>query len=218
MINYWPTKVSQKTIRLLNLWIEKRTCLGHRPPYVPQERKNHVFHVRCDEETGRSIIEIEILEGVCGIPGTLPPRWNDVEEFGMAFLDLGKEEQLVILAAEDPFEEFEKPGAWTQFLKDSRIYRQSLFEQQLEEAMVKLQHLCERRDLVKVMGRRGKELYGWKAIAAYLRRSLPVTLKMARNLGAPVTLIGGKPYTTEERLSEWFDEMVRRKPYWKRGR
>ncbi len=61
----------------------------------------------------------------------------------------------------------------------------------------------------------GRELHGWKEISAFLKKSVPTAMKLAREQRAPITLLGKTPFTTAEKLEKWMDSLIEKEPYWK---
>jgi len=214
MINEWRGRVSGKTVRLFNRWVEKVACQGYHSHSIPETGQKFIF-VR-KRVRGKLVFDIEILSGISPPSGGTPrpKEWTDVDEFGITFLDLSKKNQKIILGAEDPYKELEGRGKWREFIRSLGFRSQKDYESALRKAMVRLQHMLEKKDLVPVM-RGERELHGWQEIADFLQRGILVTRMLATEYGLPVALLGKTPYSTEEKLRVWMEELVENHPIWK---
>jgi hypothetical protein len=213
MKNNWKKAVSDKTIELLLAWTERKTCGGKRSS-TPRIEKRYLFKLQRDKNN-RLIVRSEILEGhTQGISRSRSnnQHWDKIDEFGMAFLDLTEQEQLVIMANIDPYDELQTKEKWREFLSEAKIYRQQYFEILLTNAMFRLQRLCEKRGLVNKMAIKN-ELWGWPAIKRYIGISIPTLIEMSKDGTIPITLIGRQPYTTEDILDKWKIERITKVPY-----
>lgn len=213
MKNEWPNLVSNGTIRLFNRWMEKKTCGGLRGAHIPQIEERHVFNHFYDKN-GKLKVKITILEGICTERSTKPQEnWTDVDEFNVCFYDLSEKQQEIVVAYEDPFDEFTDRRKWDDFLF-MNSWSQVHYGKLLKETMTRLQELTEQRGLSRRMDK-SKELHGWDAIANFLKKSVPTVVRLAKEFKMPVTLLGGMPYTTEAKLEEWKEKLLERQPFWK---
>ncbi len=224
MENLWPGRVADRTVALFNRWLERHISQGLHSTFITHSESRTLF--QRSTERGRSCWKLILLEGYVGIRGTIPPRWTDVDEFGIAFNEeMESFDRMMILAAEDPFDEFhilvdgervKNREPFKLFLERARVHKESKFDKLLELAMVALQQLLEKRRLVKEM--RGEhEIHGWKMISEYLGVHEITALKWARDpeMKLPVSLMGSRPFTTEERLDEWMVKKLNDDPLWK---
>lgn len=211
IVNLWGKQVSDRTVSLLNRWIERRMSNGLRSAFLPQPETRLVLHKRYDKH-GVVRYDEEVREGMCVEKSTAPKPWTDADECGMTFLKLPQIDRMVIEAAADPLNKYMHSRDWKRFLRNSRIHKQRIFDEMLTRAMVRLQQALERKGLVKKMT--GQiELHGWKEIAKCLKVSVSTAITLAKEHGAPVTLLGGTPYTTAERLTEWKQSLFNKKPF-----
>ena len=218
MDNLWPGRVSDKTVRLFNRWMENFMNQGLRSTFIPNEEERSVWSFFTDRN-GKRMINIDVLRGYVGISDTShrEKHWTDVDELGVIFHEeLPLEDQVVILASEDPHHELDEREKWNWFLRRAKIGTQRNFDVVLERAVTLLQQLLAKRGIVKEM--KGEhELHGWKAIAKKIRRGVSTTIAIAKNPEErmPVTILGSQPFSTEERLDEWLAKKFTEKPYWK---
>jgi len=47
------------------------------------------------------------------------------------------------------------------------------------------------------------KLIGWQEIADFIEKSIPTTMKLARELKAPITMMAGTPFSTTGKLGRW---------------
>jgi hypothetical protein len=109
--------------------------------------------------------------------------------------------------------ELKEEKTWNQFLVRSKIGSNAQFDRLLTKAMVHLQRESEKKGLSKAMKH---EIRGWGKIAKRLNMSITTAQKIAKDETArmPITLIGGVPVTTEEKMSKWLDDLIENRPYW----
>ena len=140
--------------------------------------------------------------------------WNDTNEFDMVFTKLEKILQLTIIAFVDPFNELAYKKQWRAFLKQTKIKNDRVFNKLLKKGFLELQEGLEKKGMVQRM-KNEKSLHGWKAIAKFMQKSIPTTKKLARKYKAPVTMLGGNVYSTEEKILKWLNSLITNKPYYK---
>lgn len=209
--NEWRDLVNDKTVRLLNRWIEQYISTVIKPAYMPREAQRSVYFKTYNRH-GIACFRVEVMEGIDAVRSTKPREFTDVDEFGYAFRELDFLEQIAILSYADPFLEFETRQEWRDYLTTFGIERDhGAF---LRRSMVSLQKWAEKRGLVKpVEG----EIRGWKSIASFMGRSIPTVMKMAKDptLKMPVAMILGEAVTTEEKLRQFLNELIQKQPIWK---
>jgi hypothetical protein len=205
ILNRWPDKVSDKAISLLNRWIEYYAGNICNSPFVPTEAKRYLFKKSIDVE-GKCIFRVEILEGIDNSRSTAPREVSKMIEFGFAFRSLSDMDQLIILAQADPFDELNTKESWSKFLIDYKIGNNGDFNRLLIMALVDLQTILEKKKLVEIMTR---DLRGWRRIADYLNVSVPTAKKYTRELGLPISMLGGSVFSSEEKIDVWKERVFK---------
>lgn len=221
MENLWPSRVSHKTIRLLNRWVERHCTQGLRSTYRIHDEERHVVE-KFRDQFGYEKLQTYILRGFVGIDkgkGYTERPWTDLDEFGAVFnAELPEVDRMVILAAEDPCGELEDARSWKQFLRISGIKKRKTFEEMLTRAMALLQQILERRGIVPTISDE-VELHGWKAIGDELGVTEQTVAQWARDpdMRLPISVLGKRPYTTKRRIDEWKRNRLEEMQIWKGG-
>lgn len=205
VLNRWKDKVSDKLLNLLEKWTERRICLIH-GAYLPTEGTRYIFK-RFYNKLDQLCFRTEVIEGIDDSRSTAPRKFTQVDEFGYAFRDLSDYDQIIILSYVDPLRELDDKDSWSSFLKCLNISNNGAYERILTEAMTKLQYICEEKGLVDKME---GELRGWKAIATFLKRSIPTVRRYAEEYDMPVSLIGGDVVIMKDDLYDWWRNILKK--------
>ena len=214
LVNSWPDRVCNGTLRLLHRWLEWRALRGFRASFVSGIEQRQVYHKEYNKN-GQVIYRIEVREGRCEGRGSrfIEKAWTGLDEFNITFLGLSEQDQTVILAAADPLDKFKSKDDWKRFMRKARIWKQMLFDDLLKDAMPKLQILLEQKGMVRIMSMEG-ELRGWGAIGDYLKVSEPKAQRLAEEEELPVWLLGRTPVSTKKKLDKWMESLSKVK-LWK---
>lgn len=214
IVNRWKDFVSDGTISLLSRWIEYYIYSQmHSAAKLPTEGRRHLFK-KGYNRLEQVIYRIEILEGLETSRSTAPKQFTELDEFTFAFRSIEKIEQVAILAYVDPLDELKSEMDWKSFLYENAYRSNADFDRMLTKSMVDLQKSCERRKLSKIMK---QEIKGWDKISSRLDMTIPTVIKLSKDpeLQMPITMLGKIPITTEDKLSEWLNERIEKRPCWK---
>lgn len=202
--------IQEKTISLLNKWLESHLRSMMKSAFLPKESQRFVFELG-HSKTGKATYHVHILEGLEFIRSTAPRIFTDADELGFTFRDLSEEDQLLILAYFDPFMEFQDEQDWKTFLIQHGIRKKH--KEYSIEALLRLQDLLQIKGIIKMA--EGETLRGWSQIADYLDMSVPSAMKLAREKKLPCSIVGGTIVTTKARLDAWLEAQIDAHPYYK---
>ena len=209
----------KRILVLMNLWLVRKSKTLIRVPQLGKLEQRVIF---TRKRNAQGIIEISetIIGGFVINKGDgsknriYIERWDDVNEFDMVFTSIDEILQQVVIAFMDPFNALAYKKQWAMFLKQIEIKNNQIYNKLLKKGFLELQKELERKGMVKRM-KNEKSLHGWKAIAGFLNKSIPTTKMLARKYKAPMTLLGGNAYSTEEKILKWLNSLVVNKPYYK---
>jgi len=203
--NVWNASVDDRTIDLLEAWIERRIRNGSaRTAYLPSEVERWEVKKRYNKK-GMALFDFIYRSGLDFSRSTRPKESDNVEVFGVdCFLELPEEDRIIILAHADPFGEFDNihDESWINFLKSMDISNNGKYQKRLEESMMRLQKKCEDCHLSKQIFN-NDILETWAAIASFMRRSIPTVIRMHKEEGLPVAIIGGVATSRKSILEDY---------------
>jgi hypothetical protein len=207
--NTWPG-VSNKTVLLLEQWVERRISNLVKSSYMPYEARRFVF-TKGYNKFGRAIFRVTVLEGIDFIRSTKFKEFTSVDEFAYAFLGLDRDDRLIILSYIDPFDEIKGISEWKVYLGEMGIVKNH--EGRLLDAMRNLQYLAEQRGIVPSMT---GILKGWNEISRFIGCSVPKAVAMARELKLPISYVGGEVWAVKDKLEEAVLQHMENHRFWKR--
>lgn len=205
--NKWKDFIDDKTINLLEAWIERRIRNGTpKTAYLPNEVQRFEVQKKTNKN-GTALFSFIEHTGLDFSRSTRPKECDSVEVFGInCFRSLNQDDQIIILSYADPFDEFKNihDEDWLYFLQSMCFRKNSEYERELENSMRKLQKRCEECDLVRQIFD-DDVVETWNDIAAFLRRSVPTAIKMYKEDGLPVAIIGGVATSRKSLLENYMN-------------
>jgi hypothetical protein len=211
--NLWTDTVSDETMSYLERSINRRVCSLVKHPWTPNEVERTIATKKYSVN-GLAIFEFAIVQGMDTSRNTRPRKVDNVDIFWYdVFLNIEEYERIAILIHADPFSEFSNlltcQSCFTEF------YGKEIYGKTLGIAMKKLQRLSEIKKLVTPMNIDADDgLWTWASISKYLRRSIPTTMKMAKQDKLPIIYMGGIAYTTKSQLDKFLQKKFQTQAYW----